>query len=309
MITAVSLNPCVDRLAEVESFTYGGLNRVVSGRYDVGGKGLNVALVASRLGMDAACIGFMYRDSARAFENRLISSGTAYEFVWCEGRVRTNTKLRDLSTGQLTEINEPGELVSEESLKKMTDLVLKHAESSDYLVLSGSLPPGCPPDYYRTLIAEVDGLGCRCVLDADGVRLKEGLEAKPYLIKPNRYELETLLDTKLVTIQDVRDAALRLIDRGIGVVAVSLGSDGALITDGSESFFAPKLEVEVKSTVGAGDSMVAGLTVGLLGENSLEDTFRMGVACATAMCMTEGSKTFEKYTYKKVLEMVELERI
>ena len=309
MITTVSLNPCIDRLAEVQGFNFGGLNRVVGGRYDAGGKGLNVALVATRLGVDAECIGLMYRDSARVFENRLLANGTAYEFVWCEGRARTNVKLYDRVSGVMTEINEAGELVTEETLKKMIALVLAHAESSDYLVLSGSLPPGCPVDFYRTLISEVDGLGCRCVLDADGERLVQGLEARPFMIKPNRFELETMLGERLDSVNRVRDAALRLIDRGISVVAVSLGEQGALITDGSESFYAPKLEVEVKSTVGAGDAMVAGLTAGFLGENELEDAFRMGVACATAMCMTEGSKTFEKATYKKALEMVTLKRI
>ena len=309
MITAVSLNPCIDRLAELERFNYGALNRVVSGRYDAGGKGLNVALVASRLGVNAECIGLMYRDNARMFENRLLANGTSYEFVWCEGHCRTNVKLLDRATGLMTEINEPGQVVSEKLTKKLIDLVLAHAESSDYIVLSGSLPPGCPADLYRTIISEVDGLGCRCVLDADGERLVEGLKAKPFMIKPNRFELETMLNKRLDTINKVRDAALSLVEEGVSVVAVSLGEQGALITDGNESFYAPRLDVEVKSTVGAGDSMVAGLTAGFLGEHPLEEVFRMGVACATAMCMTEGSKPFDKADYKRALQLVELKRV
>ena len=309
MITTVSLNPCIDRLAEVERFNFGGLNRVVGGRYDAGGKGLNVALVVTRLGLDAECIGLMYKENGRVFESRLLATGTAYDFIWCEGRARTNVKLYDRGTGVMTEINESGQPVSEDQLKKVKQLVLEHAETSDFIVFSGSLPPGCPADYYRTLIAEVDGLGCRSVLDADGERLVQGIEARPFMIKPNRFELETMLGERLDSLPRVRDAALKLIDRGISVVAVSLGEGGALITDGAETFFAPKLEVEVKSTVGAGDSMVAGLTAGFLAENPLEEVFRMGVACATAMCMTEGSKTFEKSSYKKALEMVKVQRL
>ena len=309
MITTVSLNPCIDRLAEVERFDFGGLNRVVGGRYDAGGKGLNVALVVTRLGLDAECIGLMYKENGRVFENRLLANGTAYEFVWREGRARTNVKLYDRGTGVMTEINEPGETVNEEQLKKVKELVLQHAESSDFIVFSGSLPPGCPVDFYQTLIREVDGLGCRAVLDADGERLVKGIEARPFMIKPNRFELETMLGERLDSIPRVRDAALKLIDRGIQVVAVSLGAGGALITDGRETYFAPKLEVEVKSTVGAGDSMVAGLTAGFLAEEPLEEVFRRGVACATAMCMTEGSKTFEKPMYKKALEMVKLQKL
>lgn len=110
--------------------------------------------------------------------------GVEYNFVWCDGSVRTNVKVFDQSTGTITEINESGARVSEDDLKRMTDLVALHAENTDYLVLAGSLPPGCPADYYRTLIQTVEGLGCRCVLDADGDRMRYGLEACPFMIKP-----------------------------------------------------------------------------------------------------------------------------
>ena len=151
-------------------------------------------------------------------------------------------------------------------------------------VLSGSLPPGCPADYYRTLIETVEGLGCRCILDADGEPMRYGLESRPFMIKPNRAELERMAGRELTTLQDVRAAALKYIDQGVAVVAVSLGADGALITDGDETLFAPKLTLELKSTVGAGDSMVAGLACGFIGDNELEEAFRMGVACASARC-------------------------
>ena len=147
----------------------------------------------------------------------------------------------------------------------MVDLVVRHAENSDYLILSGSLPPGCPQDYYRTLIDAVEGLGCRCVLDADGERLKYGLEAKPFMIKPNRFELETMTGGPLKSLSDIRRAAMRYIDMGVEVVAVSLGADGALITDGDSTLYAPRMNIEVKGTVGAGDAMVAGPVCGLHG--------------------------------------------
>ena len=106
------------------------------------------------------------------------------------------------------------------------------------------------------------------------------------MIKPNRYELEIITGQELKTLKDIRDAAQKYIDMGVSVVAVSLGAEGAMITDGSDAFFAPRLNIEVKSTVGAGDSMVAGLACGFIGDNSLEDCFRMGVASATARCVT-----------------------
>ena len=309
MITTISLNPSIDRTVSVEKFTPGGLNRVLSSHSVAAGKGVNVALAAAALGMDAECIGFMYREGSKLFEKRLMMNSAAYNFVGCEGGVRTNIKVLDQSTQTITEINEPGVQVSENDLKRMTELVSLHAENSDYLVLAGSLPPGCPSDYYRTLIQSVEGLGCRCVLDADGEALRHGLQAQPFMIKPNRYELEMMSGHALKSLQEIRDAALKYIAMGVSIVAVSLGGDGALITDGDETLYAPVLNIDVRSTVGAGDSMVAGLVSGCMAENDLEDTFRMGVACATARCMTEGHKVIDKTIYKALLDMVRIERL
>ena len=309
MITAVSLNPSIDRTLTVDGFVPGGLNRIVDKRDVAAGKGINVALTVSELGLDSECIGFMYRDGASQFEKRLMLNSTPYDFIWCEGSVRTNIKVFDRSNGTITELNESGMNVAVEDLDRMVDLVVRHAENSDYLILSGSLPPGCPEDYYRTLIRAVEGLGCRCVLDADGERLKYGLEAKPFMIKPNRYEIETMIGKPLEGIGDVRRAAQRYIDMGVSVVAVSLGAGGALITDGSETLFAPRMNIEVKGTVGAGDAMVAGLVAGFMADCELEQCFRMGVACASTRCITEGYKTIDKTVYRAFMDMVKVERV
>lgn len=309
MITSVSLNPSIDRTLTVEGFNPGGLNRVVSKNDIAAGKGINVALTVSGLGLDAECIGFMYQDGGPLFEKRLMMNSTPYDFIWCNGSVRMNIKVFDRSTGVITELNESGMTVDEDALSKMIDMVVGHAENSDYMILSGSVPPGCPQDFYRTLIGAVDGLGCRCVLDADGERLKYGLEAKPFMIKPNRYELEMMTGTKLDSIQALKKAALGYIDMGVEVVAVSLGSGGALITNGSETLFAPRMNIDVKGTVGAGDAMVAGLAAGFMADNDLEETFRMGVACASTRCVTEGYRTIDRTVYKAFLDMVKIERV
>ncbi len=309
MITSISLNPSIDRTLTVENFTAGGLNRVLLKNDVAAGKGINVALAVSALGLDSECIGFMYRESAPLFERRLMLNSTQYDFVWCEGSARTNIKVFDRAAGVVTELNESGTTIDAESISRMTDLVARHAENSDYLIMSGSMPPGCPQDYYRTLINAVEGLGCRCVLDADGERLKYGLEARPFMIKPNRFELETMTGCRLESIQDIRDAARRYIDLGVEVVAVSLGADGALIATAGETLYAPRMNIEVKSTVGAGDSMVAGLVAGFMADNDLHEAFRMGVACASARCMTEGYRAVDRTVYKAFLDMVRIERV
>ena len=309
MITSVSLNPSIDRTLTVDRFTPGSLNRVALKTDVAAGKGINVALTVSGLGLDAECIGFMYQEGGTLFEKRLMMNSTPYEFIWCNGSVRTNIKVFDRESGVITELNESGMTVDDAALSKMIDMVVGHAENSDYLVLSGSVPPGCPQDYYRTLINAVEGLGCRCILDADGDRLKYGLEARPFMIKPNRYELEMMTGTRLDSIDALKAAALHYIDQGVEVVAVSLGSGGALITNGDETLYAPRMNIEVKGTVGAGDAMVAGLAAGFMAEHDLEQTFRMGVACASTRCVTEGYKTIDRTVYKAFLEMVNIERV
>jgi len=308
MITTVCLNPCIDRSISIAEFKYGGMNRVVHSRSDAGGKGVNVAVTAARLGLETTCISFLHRNGGKEIENKLFANGVSSAGIWLDGTLRTNLKVVDQSKQVVTEINESGSPVDEAGLHKMTRLILNRAQDSDFLILSGSLPPGCP-DYYRTIIESVEGMKCRCVLDADGQRLHEGIKARPYLVKPNLAELETLLGHRLQSVEEVRDAALMLLNQGIHMVAVSLGADGALVTDGSETLYAPRLSVSVKSTVGAGDAMIAGFAAGCLAELSLDEVFRRAVACATASVMTEGTQPIDKSVYRSLLDKIVIHRL
>ena len=309
MITAVSMNPSIDKSLTIERFQYGSMNRVMSSRRDAGGKAINMSVVASTLGLQVKCVGFLWRENGRFIENRLLENGVESEFLWLDGAVRTNLKVLDAEQGVVTEINEPGGQVSEEDLEKLTGLVCAQAEDSDFLVLTGSLPPGCPKDFYARLIRAVEGLPCKCVLDAEGEALHLGLQARPNLIKPNRMELEMAVGRRLDSRSDVVKAAAELARSGIDWVAVSLGGAGALLTDGEKTLFAPALKVPVNSTVGAGDSMVAGMLSGLLAEAPMEEVLRRGVACAAASVMAEGTRLTDKATYKSLLGQIKIEGV
>lgn len=308
MITSVCLNPCIDKTARVERFLYGGMNRVTHSRLDGSGKGVNVAVSLRLLGADAACIGFIYRDNGRLITDKLEQYGAAHGFLTYDGAVRINLKVLDDSRQVITEINEAGVAANEAQLSAFKDVVRDYASRSDYMVFTGSLPPACPSSFYRTLI-ELVGDRCRCVLDAEGETLRTGIEAKPYIIKPNLYELETITGGELATQRDILNAALSFIEQGIGIVMVSLGADGALITDGTTSLYAPVLPVAVQSTVGAGDSMLAGLLKGLEDGADVEAAFRRAVAAATAGVMTEGTQPLEIETYKELLGKVVIEAL
>ena len=309
MISALSLNPSIDRTLIVEDFTIGGLNRVKGQKDVAAGKGVNVALAAAVLGEEAECIGFMYSDGGAAFEKRLHENGAKSDFVWCEGAVRVNVKVFDAKKGEITEINQSGAAVNDDLLEKMNALVREHAKKADYMILSGSMPPACPADYYKTLGEIAAEEGCRIMLDADGDRLREGIKAKPFLIKPNRYELELLTGKTLDSDAKLLAAANECIAQGVGVVAVSMGGEGALITDGKTAWRTPGLKVEVKSTVAAGDSMLAGIAAGLCKGMPLQDAFRLGVAAATARCATPPEEMISAETCQNLYEQIRMEKI
>ncbi len=309
MITAVCMNPCIDRSISISDFKYGATNRAADVRNDAGGKGINVAVTAAQLGAEVVCLSPLYKNGGSAITEKLRAFGVKSEGVLIDGTLRTNLKLIDRASGIVTEVNESGAPIDAAGLAQMTELIEQYARKSELLILSGSLPPNCPADYYRSIIERADALGCRCILDADGEKLREGLKAHPFLVKPNRSELEGLLGQPLQSISEVRNAALSLISRGVSIAAVSLGADGALITDGMQSFYAPCMNVDVRSTVGAGDAMIAALAVGCCKNLPLDEIFRMGVAGASASVMTEGTQPPDRKVFSDLIGQVDVHAV
>lgn len=309
MITTVCLNPCIDKTVSVSALVPGGLNRIRSARTDAGGKGVNVAVTLSRLGLDACCVLFLPEMGSAPLTEKLCAEHVAVGAVDVPGSLRINLKVFDESASCITELNESGAPVTDAALEDMARVIEGCARGSELIVLSGSLPPACPADYYRTVMERIARKNVRCVLDADGLRLRAGLEAKPFLVKPNRDELEELTGEPLRTLDDIARAARGLIERGVGIAAVSLGAEGALIADEHDVYCAPRLEIPVRSTVGAGDAMCAGLCAGLARGGSLEEIFRLGMACAGAAVMSEGTRPIERAECEKLLSRVQIRRL
>ncbi len=309
MITSVSLNPSVDKSVTIECFHFGSMNRVVDSRKDAGGKAINVAVVAAELGIETRCVGFLRRENGQIIENKLIKHGVACECLWLDGSIRTNLKVLDQSKGVVTEINEPGLPVTAAQLEEVTEVIARAAEDSDYLVLTGSLPPGVKAGYYGEIISMLSGSACRLVLDAEGAAFKLGVSAKPYFIKPNKMELEMELGRKLMNTKEVAHAALKLVEKGIERVGVSLGAEGALLAGSDGVFFTPALKVAALSTVGAGDSMVAGMLSGMLRELGGDEVLRRGAACATASVLKEGTGLADRAKIKELLSQITVERV
>lgn len=307
MISAVCLNPCLDKTVEIDAFTYGGMNRIKAQRIDASGKGVNVAIAAAQLGVPSACTGFLYRENGAIVEKRLLDAGAQSDFVWCDGAVRTNMKVLDRSKSVITEINESGVPASAEALDELKKHVAELAERSDIMVLTGSVPPGCADTVYYDLMKAAGNV--RCVLDTEGEKLLQGLRAHPYMVKPNLFELETVAGRKLPEIRDILQAAKDLLQKGCSVVMVSMGADGACITNGKESYFAPPVDVPVRSTVGAGDSMVAAFCRADLQGLPLSELFRHAMAGGTASVMTEGTSLIDPVLFEQVLPRVVLQKV
>lgn len=311
MIAAICANPCVDRTVTIEKFTYGGMNRIKEIREDGSGKGVNVALACIQIGLEAVCLGIMPEERRHLIQARLESGGCGTEFVACDGAVRVNTKVLDKSTGVVTELNESGPLVSPSQVEQLVESAVRWGARCGYIVLTGSTPPGCPADIYARIISEVRKTTpqCRIVLDAEGERFSKGLKAVPYMVKPNKYELELLCGRPIPTVQDIHDEAMKLIGLGVGLVAVSMGGDGAYITDGRQAYAAPALEVPVRSTVGAGDSMVAGMLLGLEHGLKLSDVFRYGMAAAASSVTTVGTGLIDCDLFNEYIPKIDIRQV
>lgn len=308
MVTGVCLNPCIDKTVDISAFAYGGMNRILSSRSDGSGKGVNIALCARTLGHAAACLGFLYEENGAMIEKRLREAGADCAFAWAPGQVRTNLKIFDRSQSCITEVNEPGLSPSPKQLCTLERLVDEYADRSAVMVFTGSLPPGLDNTYYAHLMRIVNGR-CLTVLDAEGEKLLSGLALRPALIKPNTYELETIAGRKLNSLEEIRLCALELIQKGAKMAAVSMGGDGAMLVTPQECWYAPCIPVAVRSTVGAGDSMVIGLLHAMLQGECPREILRMGVAAATAAVTTEGTQLFTKDGFTQMLDRVELKRI
>lgn len=307
MITAVGLNLSIDRTIELARLIPYGTNRALSTRIDPGGKAVNVALMAARLGAKAAITGFMREENARFFLDKLETGGVEADFHTLPGAMRVNLKALDREAGAVTEFNESGAPVSPEDLENVVEKVSTLAEKGGWMVLTGSLPPGCPKDFYLRLIRAADG--CSVALDADGETLALATQGKPRLVKPNRKELEGLTGRAMETLDDVRRGAMALIERGVEIAVVSLGDKGALAVGRGECLFAEPPEVTVRSTVGAGDAMVAGLTAALEQGADLHTALRTAVAAAGAAVGTPGTQAAPLEFYQHIYKTITIQKV
>jgi 1-phosphofructokinase len=309
MIATVTLNPAVDKSVTVRGFEIGKTNRGEVDCVDAGGKGINVAKVLKRLGSEVCALGLLAGSNGRFILDALHAEGIPADFVNVPGETRVNLKIHDSQRGTETELNEPGFRVTADHLEELRQRIEGHARRCEWMVFSGSLPPDAPPEIFADLMRIARAQGAQCFLDTAGPALKLGLAAGPFLIKPNRAEVEDLLKTPLGTRRELVEAGRALISMGTEQVLISLGAEGAVGVAGSDALFAAPPPVKVRSTVGAGDTMVAIMAYAAVERLPFRQAFCMAVAASAATVALEGTKVADMAAVQALVPQVKLEDV
>jgi len=284
-ILTLTMNPALDLTVQLGPLHVGQVNRSDAMLSHAAGKGINVAQVLADLGHEVTVAGFLGVDNQQPFETLFAQRGFVDEFVRVPGETRSNIKLAEHS-GRITDLNGPGPVVSDEAQQALFARVEQIAPGFDAVVVAGSLPRGVTPEWFHSLLVRLTDLGLKVALDSSGLALRAGLKAGPWLIKPNTEELADALDAPIISIAAQAEAAARLREQGIEHVVISQGSEGVHWFSSSVALQALPPKVTVASTVGAGDSLLAGMVHGLLSGQAPQQVLRTATAIA-AMAVTQ----------------------
>lgn len=309
MVITVTLNPALDKTLSIGNFTLGTVNRVENIRYDIGGKGINVSKVLKNFDIDSVCTGFLGGVWESHFEKELKKRKIQTNFVHIAESTRTNTKVVDSIYKVYTDINEAGPNIDSEELKCFLEKFETLCNRGDIVVLSGGVSSSIPVDIYGTLIKLAKQKGAITVFDADGELLKHGLKEKPDIIKPNIHELQKLMGFDDEEESTVIKMAKQLIEGGVKKVLVSLGEKGAIYITEEGVVSCEGLKVNVKSTVGAGDSMVAALVYGLINNLKDKETLAFANACGAASVEMEGTEACSLEEVKKLVDKIKVSEL
>lgn len=287
-IYTVTLNPGLDRTLSVPAIQENSVLRATTSRLDWGGKGFNVTRALQALGVESIALGLVGGFTGQMVAQGLADLDITTDFVQIPGETRTNTVIEETSSGRYIKVNEAGPTIKAASLNALRERIRSHLAPGSYWALCGSLPPGAPPELYAHLIKSIQSSGALACLDASGEALRLGLAAAPFLVKPNAEEAAEMTGIAITDVESAWRAAARFLKLGARCVALSLGAEGLLLTNGEQRILARPPQVKVQTLVGVGDALLAGLLYALHQGLPLPDVARWGVAAGTAAAMTPG---------------------
>ncbi|WP_019155796.1 1-phosphofructokinase [Robertmurraya massiliosenegalensis] len=303
MIYTVTLNPSLDYIVKLDEVRLGQLNRSVTESKFPGGKGINVSQVLKRVGVDSKALGFIGGFTGVYIEEFLENYGITTDFVKVQEDTRINVKL---SAHEETEVNAIGPTILASDFEALKDKI-KTLTEEDILILAGSIPNSMPRSTYEELANICLDSNVKCIVDAEEELLKSILTYKPFLIKPNHHELGDFFNVKIESAKQAIPFARQLVDMGAENVIVSLADKGAIFVNENVTFVSNTPKGKLRSSVGAGDSMVAGFIAKYERNGNYEEAFRYSVACGSATAFSLGLCTREKV--EEVLTQVKIEEV
>ncbi len=286
MIYTVTFNPAVDYVIKTNKINLGCVNRSESEEIFFGGKGINVSIILAELGVKSIALGFIAGFTGKAIEDGVKQMGIETDFVRLEkGNSRINIKIK---SDEETELNAQGPDIGSGALEELFTKLDK-LESGDTLILAGSIPKSLPSDIYEKILKRLSGKNIRIVVDATKELLLNVLKYKPFLIKPNNFELGEIFGVIIESDEDIEKYARKLAEMGARNVLVSMAENGAVLLDETGRIHKCRaFHGEVKNSVGAGDSMLAGFVAGIGDNNNYEYALKLGTACGGATAFSEG---------------------
>ena len=304
-IVTLTMNPALDITTDADAVRPTDKVRCTGVRYDPGGGGVNVAQVAHNLGESVAAVFPAGGPTGEGYADLLRSRGVPFHRVKIAGSTRESFTINEISTGRQYRFVLPGPLLAFEEQQRCLVELRDLATSAKFVVASGSLPPGAPNNFYQQVALVCRDLGARLILDTSGGGLKH-ITSGVYLLKASVRELRECVGRELITESEQLAAAHEIIDSGRAqVVVVSLGSEGALLVTSTEDQRFSAIPVRGVSGVGAGDAMVAGITVGLAREWPLSTSVRFGIAAGAAMTLTPGTEPCTRADTERLFEVAE----
>lgn len=306
MVLTVTLNPAIDKTYRTQELIAGHVNRMKSMENIPGGKGINVSKILCQYGCPVTATGFLGGYTGRWIEEKIRAMGIVCDFVEISGDTRCSMNVV-ANNGFVTEILEPGPHIGGEDRLLFYEKYRRLVQECGLVVLSGSASPGLPEDIYVELITIAKAHDKRVILDTSLELLRKGVEAAPYLVKPNRRELEYLAGHRCSGQAEILDAARKLLDRGIAFVAVSVGEKGMYLLHEQRSLFVRAPRVKTVNTVGCGDSACASFAMSLLNGETMEEMLCRAVAVSAASAATMESGSVSQELVEELMESLHVE--
>ncbi len=285
MVYTVTFNPAVDYIVRTDEINVGKVNRSISEEILFGGKGINISLVLKELGIKSKALGFIAGFTGRAIEEGVREMGIETDFVHLkDGFSRINVKIK---SAEETELNGQGPRIDSEAIAELYKK-LDGLENGDTLVLAGSIPNTLPSDIYEKILEHLSQKDIKVIVDATKELLLNVLKYKPFLIKPNNYELEEMFGVAFKSVEEIVECAKKLKEMGAVNVLVSMAEKGAVLIDENGSVHTCGVcKGSVVNSLGAGDSMVAGFIAGSL-DGDYPYALKLGTAAGGATAFSDG---------------------